>query len=166
MRRNIVIAGAVILAIGVILFLVVGPILAVPTLNKIGQENITHPSTLATLSQGQALNFGPYKTGQVVLFSFNDSANVPLSVTVDSGEVQVRETNGIYVAVAIPTGSPGEVHLINNYTQPLIVYYSQPTTLNSLSGLLGGVLGVLLGIVLIIVGVIVIVIGLILRPKT
>ncbi|BBD72344.1 hypothetical protein HS1genome_0733 [Sulfodiicoccus acidiphilus] len=163
MRRNVVIIGAIILVIGVVLFLVIGPLLAVPTLSKLNLENITHPSIVRQLSVGESLSLGPFKGGEGIIFSFNDSADVPLEVKT-TGVTQVRTINDTFVAIALPTAS-SNITLTNNYTAPITVYYSEPSVLPSLGAFLGGIVGVLLGIVLLIVGVIVLIVGFVLRPK-
>jgi len=162
MRRNLVIAGGVVLVIGLILFFLIGPYLAAPAITKFSEKLNSTALKAADLQSGQTLNLGQVKQGQAFVFKYNDSAGVPLRLIMN-GTAQISRINNTFLLVGFSTSS-GNISLANNYTIPLHVVYSNVSPVE-ISGFLGGIVGTLVGLVVSIAGLIVIAVGVILRPK-
>jgi hypothetical protein len=162
MRRNLVIAGGVVLVIGLILFFLIGPYLAAPAITKFSEKLNSTALKAADLQSGQTLNLGQVKQGQAFVFKYNDSAGVPLRLIMN-GTAQISRINNTFLLVGFSTSS-GNISLVNNYTIPLHVVYSNVSPVE-ISGFLGGIVGTLVGLVMSIAGLIVIAVGVILRPK-
>jgi len=163
MRRNLVIAGGVVLVIGLILFFLIGPYLAAPAITKFSEKLNSTALKAADLQSGQTLNLGQVKQGQAFVFKYNDSAGVPLRLIMN-GTAQISRINNTFLLVGFSTSS-GNISLANNYTIPLHCRSTPTCPPVEISGFLGGIVGTLVGLVMSIAGLIVIAVGVILRPK-
>ncbi len=144
MKRNYVLAGLVILLVAVTLYFV------------------SYLGTSSNVISGQAY-LSPGESTQVsfdfseAVISYSDGRALPLSVSVDNGQIvsTAGPFNGFYAVIIM--GSHEVATITNNYTFPLSVKYAlvnagTSTLVYGAMSLLSVVLGVV-GIVLVVLGV-------------
>ncbi|WP_449462477.1 hypothetical protein PQ610_00220 [Tardisphaera miroshnichenkoae] len=161
MRKKVVIAGAIALVIGVVLFLT-SPYMFNATLSL---------DSLLPFKQEQSLNPGENFTitevppGKLTTALYNDSAGLPLLINSTGGEISSEDLNGTFAAECYNTGSSSvALYLVNNMTTATDIHYSTLTT--SLTGMIAAVAAMLAGIFLAIGGSIVALVGLVLKPRS
>lgn len=159
MRRNIVIAGVAVLAVGAALFFLISPALA-SGLNISSLLPLSHRNSLGP---GQALSFQvPGEKAFVMLY--NDTANATLSATSSVAGITTQAINGTFLVELVNSGSQGAtVTLSNNYTAPMTVMYS--TVLIDIDRIYAAILSEFIGFILFIAGIIVAAAGALLRPR-
>ncbi|MDG6951662.1 MAG: hypothetical protein JRN12_07465 [Nitrososphaerota archaeon] len=166
MRRGMVIAGAVVLVLGVavagvgIYFLV----------DQSGLGNIAASAqkTSVVLAPGASLTVGTAQSGKVAIVAYSDNLSAPIQVT-SSGTTPTTRTTGKggtteYIAVfaGIVTGA-APIVISNNQTATASVQYAAVVT--SIGAIASGGLLALGGGALFVIGLIVLIVGVVLKKK-
>ncbi len=160
MRKNIIIAGVIILAIGVSMFFG-GPYVFK---NNVNLNQLLPLKNMAVVESGSSTILGVVPAGKIFVTVYNDSLSVPINIGVSGENISYENENGTFIAEYYNTGNSNQsVYMSNNFTTTLAVNYS--TLIVSASGILYSILMVLVGGVMMFIGGIIAVIGLILKPK-
>lgn len=161
MRKKLVIAGAVALAIGLVLFLA-SPYMFNATLSL---DSLLPFKQEQSLSPGENFTVAEVPPGKLTTALYNDSAGLPLIINSTGGEVSSENLNGTFAAECYNTGSRSvALYLVNNLTTTTDIHYSTLTT--SLTGMIAALAAMLAGIFLAIGGSIAALVGLVLKPKS
>lgn len=160
MRKNIIIAGMIILSIGVAMFFG-GPYVFKSSVNL---NQLVPLKNSISMKPGSNIIIGVVPVGKVLAAVYNDSLSVPIKIVSAGGNVTSQNENGTFIIEYYNDGNINQsVYASNNYTETMTVNYS--ALIFSASGILYSVLIVLLGGALMFIGGIIAVIGLILKPK-
>jgi uncharacterized membrane protein len=167
LRKNVVIAGAIILVAGIVIFVASGFFLvssASTELNAVGTLSAT-----ATLSPGQTISVGNVSGNEFAILGYQDSSGSPLQISASGAIYQktgAAHRNGVETFVVVVGGASGEtaVSITNNQSSTEILHYGL-STLSNLSSLAAGALGALAGIAVFIIGLVVLIVGFVLKPK-
>lgn len=161
MRKKLVIAGAIALAIGLLLFLA-SPYMFNATLSL---DSLLPFKQEQSLSPGENFTVAEVPPGKLTTALYNDSAGLPLLINSTGGEVSSENLNGTFAAECYNTGSSSvALYLVNNLTTTIDIHYSTLTT--SLTGMIAALAAMLAGIFLAIGGSIAALVGLVLKPKS
>ncbi|GGP21658.1 hypothetical protein GCM10007981_14360 [Thermocladium modestius] len=167
MRKNLLIAGLVILVIGVALvgiaFYYIPRTLG-PLLNSVNKTMLGPP---ASLGVGGSINISETitKAPALVILLYNDSIGKPLSVI--GTPSQSESVSGMYILSFVSdTNSTLTMGLVNNYSSPVVVRYGySEIPASSLAGATPFILMLFIGGGVFIVGLIVAVIGALMKPR-
>ena len=166
MRKGVVIAGAVVLLIGVAA-LGVGLYFLV---DQSGLANIapSTPKTTVVLAPGASANIGTTQTGEITIVGYSDNASAALQVSSGGSTPVTRSgTSGgqaIFVTAFVTlSGSSSSVVMANDLTAPVTVQYSVVTS--TLGAIAYAGLLVLAGFVLAVLGAIILVVGVVLKKR-
>ncbi|MDG7012214.1 MAG: hypothetical protein JRN11_06350 [Nitrososphaerota archaeon] len=168
MRKGVVIAGAVIIIIGVAA-LGAGLYLLV---DRAGVANlgVSAQKTTAVLAPGSTKSVGATQPGTITIVAYTDNASAPLQVSSVAATASTRTVTrgGVtdYVAIFTSLGaSPvaGQVVILNNQTKTVSIQYASVQT--GLGALAFGGLAVLGGGLLFVVGIIVLIVGVVLKRR-
>ncbi|MDG6990335.1 MAG: hypothetical protein JRM99_02805 [Nitrososphaerota archaeon] len=166
MRRRMVVAGAVILLIGVAAL--AGGLYLLVEQSGLGNLAVTSQKTTVVLAPGATATIGATQTGQATIVDYSNNASAPIQVT-SSGATTIAKTGTtsgekVFVAVFVTLGTgPAPIVMQNNQTATLSVQYA--TAQSSIGALAYGGLLLLGGGGLFIVGLIVLILGLVLRGR-
>lgn len=164
MRKGIVIAGAIILVVGIA---VVGVALYLVALPFASANLGANPST-RVLASGQSVTLGATQAGKIDLVTYEDNVSAPIRLNTGSASAisrTVTTSNGtLYLAILEPSsGSSQTVALVNNQTSTVSVRYN---FIQSSAGMLAsGGLSIIGGAALFVVGLVVLIVGFIMKKK-
>ncbi|MDG7012486.1 MAG: hypothetical protein JRN17_05290 [Nitrososphaerota archaeon] len=168
MRKGVVIAGAVIIIIGVAA-LGAGLYLLV---DRAGVANlgVSAQKITVVLAPGSTKSVGATQPGTITIVAYTDNASAPLQVSSVGATASTRTVTrgGVtdYVAIFTSLGaSPvaGQVVILNNQTRTVSVQYASVQT--GLGALAFGGLAVLGGGLLFVVGIVVLIVGVVLKTR-
>ncbi|MGC9175045.1 MAG: hypothetical protein ACP5GO_04260 [Thermoprotei archaeon] len=160
MRKRIVMGGAIVLIIGVVLFL------ASPYMfsTSISLDSLLPFKLEQNLDPNQGISLAMVPPGELTTVLYNDSAALPLLVNSTAGELSTENLNGTFAVECYNTGNaPVDLYLVNNVTRSITVRYSVLTS--SLSNLLVAIGMMVFGALFAIGGSLAVLIGLISRPR-
>ncbi|MDE1858196.1 MAG: hypothetical protein KGI26_03905 [Thaumarchaeota archaeon] len=166
MRRGMVIAGAVILLIGVAA--VAGGLYLLVEQSGLGNLAVTSQKTTVVLAPGTNATIGATKMGEATIVDYTNNASAPLQVT-SGGTAPIAKTGStsgekVFVAVFVTLGtSSAPIVIHNNQTATLSVQYASAQS--SIGALAYGGLLLLGGGGLFVVGLIVLILGFVLRGR-
>ncbi|PSN93086.1 hypothetical protein B9Q09_06570 [Candidatus Marsarchaeota G2 archaeon ECH_B_SAG-C16] len=167
MRKGIVIAGLVLLAVGA-LAAGLGVYTARSSLLPVVSGFNSKLSKSLTLPAGGRAVIGEVEGGQLGFVAYNDSSNSPISLSLPGVSTLTYKSiviNGTTTYLAsFVSNTNGTVMLENNLTNPVTVNYYIETTSN-IGSIISSGLAILLGGVLFIVGIVVTIVGLVLKRK-
>ncbi len=160
MKKKLMLAGVIILVIGVAMFFG-GPYIFK---NSVNLNELVPFKNSIDIRPGFNVVLGVVPAGKIFAAVYNDSLSAPINISVTGGNINYQNENSTFIVEYYNTGNSNKsVYALNNYTEPLTLNYSMLTF--SSNGIIYSLLMVLLGGLLMFIGGIIAVIGLILKPK-
>lgn len=169
MRKGVVIAGAVILIVGVAAL--GGGFYLLVDRAGLADLGVSAQKTTVVLSPGASQSIGTTQTGAITIVAYSDNASTPLQVS-SGGVAPITRTvtrNGVtdYAVIFTTLGSgsgSAPVVILNNLTKTVSVQYASVQT--GIGALAYGGIAILGGGLLFIVGIIILVVGLVMKRRT
>ncbi len=160
MRKNIIIAGIIILAIGGAMFFG-GPYIFKSSVNL---NQLLPFKNLVNIAAGSSVVLGVVPAGKILVAVYNDTLSKPVNISVSSGSLGSQNENGTFIVEYYNSGNGNQsVYMNDNYTEGVIVNYTSLTF--SATGIIYSIFMVVVGIILMFAGGVIAVVGLILKPK-
>ena len=161
MRRGLLIIGGVLIVLGIAIFFI-GIYLSSSITSSVASL-VTGVRNESMITPGSSIVVSIPNTSVAVMVIYNDTLGKPLQVVSSPGQLETKGIEGQYVVIYIPETGPGELSLVNNYSENVVVYYTYGTI--NVGSLLPLVLSTLVSIGLVIVGVILLILGAVLRGR-
>ena len=156
------IVGGVLIVLGIAVFFI-GIYLSSSITSSVASL-VTGVRNESMVAPGSSIVVSVPKAGAVVMVIYNDTLGRPLQVVVSSpGQLETKGIEGQYVVIYIPETGPGELSLVNNYSENVVVYYTYGTI--NVGSLFPLALSTLVSIGLVIVGIILLILGAVLRGR-
>ncbi|MFB6470204.1 MAG: hypothetical protein TU36_003070 [Vulcanisaeta sp. AZ3] len=162
MRKGLLIVGIVLIVLAVVIFFL-GIYLSTSFTQSV-TSLVTKARSEATLTPDSSIHISNVSSGETLMIIYNDTLEKPLeTVTTAPGGLKIAFIYGQYMVAYVPVSSVGSLSLVNNYSEPVTVYYTYSVA--SFSSLAPLLFSMAIVFVMGIAGIILAVLGAVLKSK-